>query len=491
MSLKIDVLELKTPFLEFGDDKDTYLDPRLGLSNAGPFSLRFGPSHKSEVRLALIGTDEMIAAGSHWFSRCQKPIRSGREAPLYVDFPGFRNAFQSKLALSKSWNVNISRDLQVALSKKGTERFEAVLDVYTAAIKRATAMDRIDVAVCCLPHEVVSTCGTVSRSLTPAERKAVRLRHTREDSAQLSFLSAWGDETDPEELLQRDFRRALKARAMEFRIPTQIATAALFDDESANQDPATRAWNSSVALFYKAGGLPWRVRTEGPETCFLGLSFHHLRTSQRALVYSSVAQAFSTEGDGFALRGDAVPRPPGNRRSIHLDKSQASELGGKVLAEYRERAGRYPTRVVLHKTTYFDDEERMGFQTAFNQIPIVEFVAIAPSDFRLVQRTAYPPKRGTLCRINEYANFLFTTGFVPEWNTYPGAHVPVPVRVRTDQRSDLTRIATEILGLARMNWNTAFDTTGAPITLRFAQQVGGIMAELLDRQPEPSYRFYM
>jgi hypothetical protein len=491
MSITIDVLELKAPLLEFGDDKDTFTDPRVGLSQAGPFSLRFGASHKSEVRLALIGPDEMIAAATHWFSRCQKPIRSGRKPPLYIDFPGFRNAFQSKLALNKSWNVSISRELVSALAKKGTDRFEAVLDLYADALAKATTRERIDVAICCLPNEVISTCWTVSRSLTPVERKALRQRHSREDSAQLSFSNAWGEETDPEELLQRDFRRALKARAMEFKVPTQIATNALFDDESANQDPATRAWNSSVALFYKAGGLPWRIRTEGPETCFLGLSFHHLRTTQRALVYSSVAQAFSTEGDGFALRGDAVPRPPGNRRSIHLDRSQASGLGTKVLSEYRERAGRYPARIVLHKTTYFDDDERNGFRTAFSQIPIVEFVGISPSDFRLVQRTAYPPKRGTLCRINQSANFLFTTGFVPEWNTYPGAHVPVPVRVKTDKNSDLTRIATEILGLARMNWNTAFDTTGAPITLRFAQQVGGIMTELLDRQPEPSYRFYM
>jgi hypothetical protein len=82
-------------------------------------------------------------------------------------------------------------------------------------------------------------------------------------------------------------------------------------------------------------------------------------------------------------------------------------------------------------------------------------------------------------------------GYIPEWNTYPGMHIPVPVRINTDRATDLIRAANEVLSLARMNWNTAFDTTGAPITLRFARQVGGIMAEAGQSKPNPSYRFYM
>jgi hypothetical protein len=70
-------------------------------------------------------------------------------------------------------------------------------------------------------------------------------------------------------------------------------------------------------------------------------------------------------------------------------------------------------------------------------------------------------------------------------------HIPVPVQLHTDRAADLIRTANEVLSLARMNWNTAFDTTGAPITLRFARQVGGIMAEAGQARPNPSYRFYM
>ena len=85
------------------------------------------------------------------------------------------------------------------------------------------------------------------------------------------------EETE-EDLLNRDFRRALKARTMKFKIPIQIGTSNLFEDQDTNQDAATRAWNMSVGLYYKGGGIPWRFKTDGPETCFVGISFHHLRT---------------------------------------------------------------------------------------------------------------------------------------------------------------------------------------------------------------------
>jgi hypothetical protein len=43
-----------------------------------------------------------------------------------------------------------------------------------------------------------------------------------------------------------------------------------------------------------------------------------------------------------------------------------------------------------------------------------------------------------------------------------------------------------------MNWNTAPYTNSQPVTLRFARQVGGIMAEVGEgEEPKPSYQFYM
>ena len=495
MALKINITDLPPPILEFGGSGG-FTDPKVGLVKEGPFSLRFGPAHKSQVRLGLIGPREIVDQARAWFRKCKKAIASNKvNQEMYPSFPGFQDAFRASLDLDpRRWQVILDdHEIRDILKSSPRERFQGILNLYSKGIERfARAEVRPDVTVCCLTKDIVRECRTVTSSLTTDEWEQLKEKQKDRAKDQVSEYEDWSTEETAEDLLYRDFRRALKARAMKYSMPIQIGRTSLFIDDDANQDAATRAWNVSVALFYKAGGIPWRLKTDGPETCFVGVSFHHLKTTQRHLVYSSVAQAFSTDGDGFALRGDAVPWSASHGRNPHLSSRQAAKIASEILTEYRERIGHDPARIVLHKTSKFNADERAGFLSEFRQIPIIELVNLMPTQFRLVNVGAYPPKRGTLCQVNEIAHYLFTNGYMPEWGTYPGAHIPVPVQIIADQGADIERIATDVLGLSRMNWNTARDTSGRPITLRFAREVGGIMAEVgpLDK-PNPSYRYYM
>ena len=72
--MQINVVEIKSPELEFGDDQRTFADPREGLTSAGPFSLRFGKAHKSEVRLGVIGTAALLPAARAWYKLCETQI---------------------------------------------------------------------------------------------------------------------------------------------------------------------------------------------------------------------------------------------------------------------------------------------------------------------------------------------------------------------------------------------------------------------------------
>jgi hypothetical protein len=159
--------------------------------------------------------------------------------------------------------------------------------------------------------------------------------------------------------------QALKAKAILANVPIQIGRDRLFLDLPDNQDAATRAWHSSVALYYKAGGIPWRLRTDDLETCFVGITFHHLKTNIRQVVKSCIAQGFSSDGEGFALRGGDVPYNPRVNKTVHLSQQQALELGNLIIEEYAFRTGVPPQRVVLHKTSIFNEEEEKGFRSAF------------------------------------------------------------------------------------------------------------------------------
>lgn len=209
---------------------------------------------------------------------------------------------------------------------------------------------------------------------------------------------------------------------------------------------------------------------------------------------SSIAQAFSSQGDGFALRGGNVEWSEDQGRNVHLTEEQAITLGNGILEEYRDRTGNTPLRIVLHKTSAFSRAEVAGFHAALENVPLVELINLMPTQFRLVRFGSYPPNRGTLCEVNGSSYYLFTTGFMPDLGTYPGPHIPRPIQIRSDQSLDFERAAYDILGLARMNWNTASITGGHPVTLLFARRVGGIMAEygqFYDEKPPTSFRYYM
>ena len=279
---------------------------------------------------------------------------------------------------------------------------------------------------------------------------------------------------------------------MEHDAHIQLAHNKLFLDREGGDDPATKAWDVCTGCFYKAGGIPWRLAQTAPYTCFVGVSFHRLRTQETQSIYSSCAEAFSTDTEGFVLRGDFIDLPRNAGRAPHLNESQAFKLARAIMSEYRNRAGRNPIRLVVHKTSKFEEPEKSGFKAAWNEIPQIEFITLYNSELRLLPRGDYPPRRGTLQDVNG-SQHLYTTGFYEPWGSYPGPHIPRPIEVRDESDMRQTdRACREILGLTKMSFNSAAPFSARPITTKMAVEVGRIMAAIEEgRTPEPSYRNYM
>lgn len=496
--MKLRVEHLEDPILEFGEGEAT--TPKEGLRDSGPFSLRLGAAHQREVRLGLVGTEASVAATRAFFLLARSGVASeSTNKALFPDFPGFDQAFRSDLVLDERLNANVdAAELARVLASPPLAAFEGALGLFANAISTVAARDfRPHVVVCCLPEDLLARCRVVDVKLTAEQRNAIKRRKAEAASGQTSLLELDPDnwlaeeiEAETEQLTRRNFRRALKAASMASNIPIQIATEHLWNDERRNQDAATRAWNVSVALFYKAGGIPWRMRARVDGSCFVGISFHHRRTTQRHFVYSSLAQAFSSEGDGFAIRGDAVPWND-ERVQPRLSEEQALYLLSKVLDAYRDRAGRDPLRVVVHKTSNFTPDENAGITQALRSVPVIELLTLRPSEFRMLRDGTYPPHRGTYCSVNDDA-FLFTSGYMPAYRTYPGPHVPAPIELVAGVGVDTEAAANDVLALTKMNWNSASAFMGLPITLNFAQKVGAVMGEIpSDVEPHPSLRFYM
>jgi hypothetical protein len=165
----------------------------------------------------------------------------------------------------------------------------------------------------------------------------------------------------------RSFRRGLKAICMQY-LPTQLLWNRTLAGTKGVQDLATRAWNLSVALMYKARIVPWRLADVIDGSCFVGVSFFH-PDGELNSTRTSVAQAFTHDGNGFVLQGRKFAwNPTRTERGPHLDREGAKALIDQVLETYGTEVGGKPYRFILHKTSRFTKAEREGFEEGLQDI---------------------------------------------------------------------------------------------------------------------------
>lgn len=70
---------------------------------------------------------------------------------------------------------------------------------------------------------------------------------------------------------------------------------------------------------------------------------------------------------------------------------------------------------------------------------------------------------------------MWTKGFTPRLQMYPGWETPNPLNVEICHgRSDLKQVMNDILGLTKINFNVCVFANGEPVTLKFADHVGEI-----------------
>ncbi len=162
---------------------------------------------------------------------------------------------------------------------------------------------------------------------------------------------------------------------------------------------------------------------------------------------------------------------------------------------YQDEHRTLPARVVLHKTSRFNEEELHGFSSVVEarKIDSADFISINKSFTRLFRVRAYPPLRGTMLKLDERSHILYTKGSVDFFATYPGLYVPRPIAFFGDQTEQTAKfLGEEILALTKMNWNnTQFDNS-FPITIEASHRVADILKYVDESsQIEPRYSYYM
>ena len=163
------------------------------------------------------------------------------------------------------------------------------------------------------------------------------------------------------------------------------------------------------------------------------------------MVYTSVAQVFSSEIEPFALRGTTVPHDQRRARQPYLTENQAGVLMDEVLDTYQHLTGVLPSRVVVHKTSLYQPEEEKRFRRSIEaRVSGCDLVWMRSTAFRLIRRGTQEPWRSTLCTIGD-ERYLFTSGYVPWWDEYPGPHIPSRLQIGACGPTNIRDRAKEIL----------------------------------------------
>ena len=481
------------PELEFGTGR--HIDIKFGLMNYGPFDFDSSLAPK-EIKLGIVGTPETIEGVATWLVKCRTGIaaKSSKRPYLFPRFPGFGK----EMPLCADFVLD--NKLQRAIPQKnfdelcqGPKTDEVLLKIaqlYLDELEYLSQKTTADVFVCAFPFVLV---------------QFLEQEEDEVDNYTVDQYSEKGVVIIPSKFILHDH---LKARAMRFGKPTQIIRPSTYDEQKRLkskkasgekrqlQDEATRAWNLYTALYYKAGGTPWRLVHNLSEfsTCYIGVSFY--KNLDETKLLTSTAQVFNERGEGVILRGGPAQISKDDKQ-IHLSAEDAYNLLKNALQIYQREHKNFPARIVIHKSSKHNADEINGFENAMGDHSIgpelADFVSVTPSSTRLFRGNLYPPLRGTFLDTGEESFVLYTKGSVDFFSAYPGVYVPRPLGIRCDQvAATPSYLAQELLALTKMNWNnTQFDGR-EPITIRCTRQVGQILKYFGPDDPyEPYYRFYM
>lgn len=484
------------PELEFGNG-GTHIDIRYGIIRHGPLDVGH-PTAPTSLRVGIVGTDETIAALRAWLEKCRAGIeaKQSKLTNLFPPFPGFStdSSFRSSLLFYDRWCSPIrQRELDAAVAHtQGNEIVRAAAELFVDHAQSLLEQGGPMVIICAPPKELLAAVDEPPSSRPdPSEQE----------------LDEGSDPPKEDRRRLIPFHDVLKAQGLRLGVPIQMVRPYTYTGERARtkargvqhsvatmQDEATRAWNLHAALYYKSGGVPWRLLRNPTDlaTCFVGVSFYKSLEGDRLL--TSVAQVFNERGEGVIVKG-AQAQLSKDDRQPHLIQEDAHALLRNAVAVYRKEHRTLPARLVVHKTSKLTEGEMRGFRAAADdeKIDVLELLSLRRSFTRMFRTGTYPPLRGTLLELQPNAGILYLRGSVQFFQAYPGMYVPRPMEVAiASSEAPMSQLANELLSLSKLNWNNTQFDGGEPITVRAARRVGDILKCVNEGQPiQPSFRFYM
>lgn len=466
------------PLLQFDTRRSEARDvhPLRGLDLFGPYSTWSLPGFTPAVRIATVGPEGGASQVRELLNSLVRRHSPNDRTDYVPEYRGFESLFKAKLSSAEHDAAHIRWPNSLdELATVGAPH-ERVTEAIAHAVSQLTSVrGSFDVAVVHLPD-----------SWSPGLR-------------QIGF----------------DAHDQLKAVAAQAGIPTQVVNDRTFHFNLT----ASRSWRLGLALYAKAGGIPWKLaKLPGvPDgTAYIGLAYALRGDPSDARFVTCCSQVFDSDGGGMQFvaydAADPIDGTEEARRNPYLSRADMRAVLARSMRTYQARnGGTLPNRVVLHKTTPFRNDELDGVEDALSAVKEIECLEITTSvAWRAVWldqgRTAaqrsqpdrWPVPRGTLVHMSGTSALLWgagnTRGVSIKGNFYQGGKsIPRPIMLTRHAGMGPMELASlEAMALTKMDWNNDALYDPIPVTLQYSKVLARTIANVpgLPRSVYP-YRLFM